>query len=1044
MHDELLDTYDRATSDLLRSLEASLQSEVWRPLVDGFSSAAEQTEALLNDLPEEAPEDAAAHSRAAQSRLTSQVMMPLAAVLTDLKPFIAIQTLTARTLHRLEQSAAEMPASVVIEEPGALYAPLNEDPVVWRARKALVRVRRRLFDRKRSTPHEQRLRPQDHALALAAHAAPDAIVPLVRDVVEAILWASAHTERELTEAFYGLMSLERNASVAQHAEISEAQVDAWSTCRDQVARAASALRNAARDMSGHGSPRAWTAAEVTLEEAFRQRLYRDDTFMAVEIPERRSPAEHKAWRALQTRAEGSRAWLDQTVQRYRFCIRLDAFVGHAVATRQRILDRLEAEALQPFRRLHEEAASALATLAREVDRALAAHDVAQALDTIRERAVEAIDQNLLTGFTRDAFVNAMSAIPGDEASLLPPDVDEPTVFHLHGLVPADARSVDVQADPRAVDLAVVVDALGQPLLDGLRGCMQPLVARLDEIRAEDREITSIIRFNIDSALELLSGDGASARSADIRELALKGITRSADSLLAQADRLQVALDVTAAHINRAFAQAGARVQERARVQRQVDEYLLDLRERFDTGTRGMVATAGHRARWARLMTLRYSRRAQRHAQRLIRLGREAVGAPVTTGQERQDTIEALLRLDEALERVPVVYRRLFSFTPVQDADMLVGRAADRDAVATHRLRWVRGFTQSIVLTAQPGQGVTSFLNVLRKTVFDNDRITGINLTQRVHSEAVLVDLLRRELGIPPDTPADSRPPTLRALAQQVLAATAEPNVPGATTTSIPVVIIEHLELLMMREIGGMRLFSEFLSFMSQTDSRVLWIGTCASAAWQVAGKAQPSAAGLVSHHALSTLSRASLEKLVMGRHRRSGLSLRFLPPANPSTLLRRRLRRAGTDEDVQRVLQDVYFERLYDHVGPNILMALFYWIRSISPSMEEDTIEVGRFEPISFRFLADLPGEHVLMLKALLEHFTLTVPEAARVAWTTPEEAMQIFEALGNALLIEPFTDENQTSPDAFSTVNPTLPYRIRPLLVHPVVQFLRTRNIVH
>ncbi len=182
----------------------------------------------------------------------------------------------------------------------------------------------------------------------------------------------------------------------------------------------------------------------------------------------------------------------------------------------------------------------------------------------------------------------------------------------------------------------------------------------------------------------------------------------------------------------------------------------------------------------------------------------------------------------------------------------------------------------------------------------------------------------------------------------------------------------------------------------------------------------------------------------MGRHRRSGLSLRFLPPANPSTLLKRRMRRADSEEDVQRILQDVYFERLHDHVGPNILMALFYWIRSISPSVEEDTIEVGRFEPISFRFLADLPGEHILMLKALLEHFTLTVPEAARVAWTTRDDAMQIFEALGNALLIEPFTDENQASRDAFSTVNPALPYRIRPLLVHPVVTFLRTRNIVH
>ncbi|MEQ9105088.1 MAG: hypothetical protein RIE53_10345 [Rhodothermales bacterium] len=1042
MRNQLLDAYDTATSDLLRSLDAALDSDVRRPLVDRYSTLAEEVDRLLDgwttDVPER-PAEAAERARTAHSGLTSSVLVPLGTHLADQEPFMAIQTLTARTLHRLEQAASALPASVVIDEPPSLHAPLNDDPLVWRTRKALIRLRRRLFDGKRNEPYEQHLRPQGHALTLATQAAPDRIVPLVHDVLETVLWTTAHTERELTEAFYALMSLERTARLAAGSEEQGPLTDAWKVCRERLSAAAAALRNAARELAEHGTPGAWTAAEVALEEAFRTRLDRDDTFMAVDIPERRSPAEHRAWRTLQDRSERSRTWLDQVVQRYRFCSRLDGFTDQAVAARQRILDRLAAEAVHPFQRLHEDAAATLAKLAEEVDDALAAHDVAAALGSIRERAVDAIDRSLLTGFIRDTFVNAMSSIPADEASRLLPDLEEPTVFHLHGLVPEDARAVDIQTEPRAVDLADVVEALGQPLLDALRGCMQPLVARLDDVRAEDREITSIIRFNIDSALELLA-DAAGERSgsADIRELALKGLTRSSDSLLAQADRMQDALDATAAHITRAFAQAGTRVQERARVQRQVDEYLLDLRDRFDTGTRGVVATAGRRARWTRLMTLRYGRRARRHAQRLIRLGREAVGAPVTTGLERQETIEALLRLDEALERVPVVYRRLFSFAPVQDADMLVGRVADRDAVATHRQRWARGFTQSLMITAQPGQGVTSFLNVLRKTVFEGDRLMAINLTERVSSEAALVDMLCRELGL---EEATSR--TLRELAQHVLAATAEPS-DAATAEPIPVVLIEHLELLLLREIGGMRLFSEFLSFMSQTDSRVLWIGTCSASAWQVFGKAQPSASGLVNHHPLSTLTRASLEKLVMGRHRRSGLSLRFLPPANPSTLLKRRMRRADSEEDVQRILQDVYFERLHDHVGPNILMALFYWIRSITPSVEEDTIEVGRFEPISFRFLADLPGEHILMLKALLEHFTLTVPEAARVAWTTRDDAMQIFEALGNALLIEPFTDENQASRDAFSTVDPTLPYRIRPLLVHPVVTFLRTRNIVH
>ncbi len=594
MRNQLLDAFDSTISDLLRSLDAALDSDVRGPLVDRFSALADEVNALLDGLPIDAPAEAAELARKAHSGLASSVLVPLGTHLAELEPFLAIQTLTARTLHRLEQAALAMPASVVIDEPPSLHAPLNDDPLVWRARKAHVRLRRRLFDRKRTEPYEQHLRPQGHALTLAAQAAPDRIVPLVHDVLDAVLWTTAHTERELTESFHALMSLERTARLAAGSEEREVLDDAWRACRDRLSTAAAALRNAARELAGHGTPGAWTAAEVALEEAFRTRLDRDDTFMAVDIPERRSPAEHRAWRSLQDRSEQSGTWLDQVVQRYRFCAELDGMTHRAVTARQRMVDRLDAEAVQPFCRLHEDAAATLSGLANEVDEALAAHDVATALGDIRERAIQAIDESLLTGFIRDAFVNAMSAIPTDEASRLLPEMDTTTVFSLHGLVPEDARTVDVLAEPRAVNLAEVVEALGPPLLDALRGCMQPLVTRLDDVRAQDREITSIIRFNIDSALELLAD--ADARSGDIRELALKGLTRSSDSLLAQAERMQDALDATAAHITRAFAQAGTRIQERARVQRQVDEYLLDLRDRFDTGTRGVVATAGRRAR----------------------------------------------------------------------------------------------------------------------------------------------------------------------------------------------------------------------------------------------------------------------------------------------------------------------------------------------------------------------------------------------------------------------------------------------------------------
>lgn len=129
--------------------------------------------------------------------------------------------------------------------------------------------------------------------------------------------------------------------------------------------------------------------------------------------------------------------------------------------------------------------------------------------------------------------------------------------------------------------------------------------------------------------------------------------------------------------------------------------------------------------------------------------------------------------------------------------------------------------------------------------------------------------------------------TLDGLAEQIRA---QP-VPDRT----PVCYIEQLEHIFQRSVGGTELGARILGFLSETDTRVLWIATMTDAAWQFVQASEPAAARLVTRHSLDPLDRAELEELIMTRHRRSGLRLRVEVPdeSAPPILTCRRIDRGA-------------------------------------------------------------------------------------------------------------------------------------------------------
>jgi hypothetical protein len=188
----------------------------------------------------------------------------------------------------------------------------------------------------------------------------------------------------------------------------------------------------------------------------------------------------------------------------------------------------------------------------------------------------------------------------------------------------------------------------------------------------------------------------------------------------------------------------------------------------------------------------------------------------------------------------------------------------------------------------------------------------------------------------------------------------------------------------------------------------------------------------------------------MTRHARSGLPLVFAEPAEPSTLLARRLGKAASPEERQAILRAEFFDGLFRASGPNLRLALLYWLRAADFEAAADTLTLRPVAPLDFGFLGAFDLARSFALKALLQHSTLTLAEHDRIFRTTREESFLVFESLNNLRLIQP---ADEATPTASGRRNGTVQigqpvredvrYQLHPLAVAPVTNALRARNML-
>ncbi len=720
---------------------------------------------------------------------------------------------------------------------------------------------------------------------------------------------------------------------------------------------------------------------------------------------------------------------------------------------ERLIDSVTGAVVLPVIRTVEAAADVFGTLRAEAtascDRIDAPAPLADALRAVLDGALDHVDHVMLPALqalSLDRAVEEALAVMrtrlNEAVAVLPERV---TLYASLSPDRAGHAGRAAEVELRRIVRATLSEEFVAYLLKSADALRQPLFKAISGAEG----IRDVVRYNLETAIEELEavagalatdgeadGEEDEDAFANARELTVDGLARAEERLHGITAPLAEPWQAFVRRATETFETGWITLHDRANAANLVEAQFLDFKTRtLQTFARAQrqAQEGGERAARAVRKGLRFGRVG---AKRLVQIGQAAAGLAAQSEAGRQRTLDALVEAAHLHAGLPLVYRRLFSFAPLTDATLFENRTEQLARAADHAKRWRDDRDSSaLIVTAEPGSGRTSFLNVLRAATFADDTTVHLHLTERADTEAAVARLIGETLGV--DDAA-----SFEALEAHLLS--------PANAGRKVVCLIEGMELLLLRAPGGLDLIERTFIFMSRTDAQVLWVGTMVLPGWRFVERTAPQITGLVDAVVLPPFSRSQVEAALMKRHARSGLPLTFAEPPEPSPLLARRLSKAPSPEARQEILHGEFFDGLYRASGPNMMLALLYWLRAADFEATADTLTLRPVQALDFAFVGAFDLPRSFALKALLQHGTLTLAEHDRIFRTTRDESFLIFESLHNLRLIQPMNGAEASlparrngTPGVSQPVQEGVRYRLHPLAIAPVTDALRAKNML-
>lgn len=427
-------------------------------------------------------------------------------------------------------------------------------------------------------------------------------------------------------------------------------------------------------------------------------------------------------------------------------------------------------------------------------------------------------------------------------------------------------------------------------------------------------------------------------------------------------------------------------------------------------------------------TLRIRELAVRLWSTILRLYRESVAsisrflrpALLRLGLIKPPIREMLLALDEArldsvLERgLPAEYLALFDFSTLKDEGLCIGFDEELVHIRWAIERWQKKLVSSFIVYGHRGVGKSTLLTMARRHLFADQPVIHETLAHKITTTEALVEYLATLLGFPPGTASD-------AVAQLLLAGPRR------------AVLLDDCHHLFFRNVSGLEAVRYLSWLFATTNHHLLWGISLDKSGYDFLTQALPRDLIHV-HVALEGRNSEELRRLIMTRHNRSGVSLHYVHDNRNDKALRRQMKALRQQHRSARVnpqeaLELTFFDSLATACAGNIIVAFFYWLRSLRVE-DPGRYHVQPFEALDLSLIWESSQEHAFILAALLQHGNLTAMELGQILDTDLIATRLELEVLNklNILQFDPKTDT----------------FDVNPVVQNRTCEMLRSRNLFH
>lgn len=329
------------------------------------------------------------------------------------------------------------------------------------------------------------------------------------------------------------------------------------------------------------------------------------------------------------------------------------------------------------------------------------------------------------------------------------------------------------------------------------------------------------------------------------------------------------------------------------------------------------------------------------------------------------------KVDDLVEKteIPPSYLARFGYFPIENVDQLFGRDYELELLKKAYDNWKISNNLLLVISDQ-GIGVSSLINSSCH-LYPHAKI--IDETVEISNLEGLLTQLKKALSITAD--CQSLNDVKQAIVEE------------------EVVVIENVERLFLRRIGGFSLLDEFLLFMHETKEKIYWICTMNRYSHYYLNQVKSVNANFPSQISVRGLDNDVIKQILENRN--DGYNLTVLKPLSLKPSGRRKLRKASPEERIIMV-RNRYYRKLLEYSNGHISRAFIYWKHSI---VRINGKNVFLREPeISIK--SALGKDDLFVLEAILQHTYIKLSELKLVLRNSYKASLLILEQLKEKELV--------------------------------------------